>query len=91
MRIGPLARIGPNELVTGDPAMLRRMLGVRSQYQRSDWYIGMRFDPNSDNILSQRDKGLHFALRSKMSAGVSRCSQAAVSITEAMPDTSIHR
>ncbi|SPO04445.1 related to pisatin demethylase (cytochrome P450) [Cephalotrichum gorgonifer] len=65
----PLARIGPNELITSDPGMLRQMLGVRSRYQRSDWYIGMRFDPNSDNILSQRDSGLHHALRSKMSAG----------------------
>lgn len=68
---GPLARIGPNELVTSDPGLLRKMLNVRTRYRRSDWYIGMRFDPHSDNILSQRDNALHHSLRSRMSAGVS--------------------
>lgn len=68
---GPLARIGPNELVTSDPVLLRRMLGVRSKYKRSDWYIAMRFDPRRDNVLSQQDNDLHHVLRTKMAAGVS--------------------
>ena len=33
-RIGSLVRIGPNELVTDDPEVLRRMMAVRSQYTR---------------------------------------------------------
>jgi len=32
--LGSLARIGPNELVTDDPDVLRRMMGVRSAYTR---------------------------------------------------------
>ena len=32
--IGSLARIGPNELVTDDPELLRRMMAVRSEYSR---------------------------------------------------------
>ena len=67
---GSLARIGPNELITSDPALLRRMLGVRTRYKRSDWYIAMRFDPARDNVLSQQDNELHHILRTKMSAGV---------------------
>ena len=31
---GSLARIGPNELVTDDPDVLRRMMAVRSSYER---------------------------------------------------------
>lgn len=31
---GSLARIGPNELVTDDPEVLRRMMAVRSAYER---------------------------------------------------------
>ncbi len=31
---GSLARIGPNELVTDDPEVLRKMMAVRSEYAR---------------------------------------------------------
>lgn len=40
--IGSLARIGPNELVTDDPELLRRMMAVRSDYSRgscTSWTI----------------------------------------------------
>lgn len=32
--LGSLARIGPNELVTDDPELLKRMMAVRSEYSR---------------------------------------------------------
>lgn len=68
--IGSLARIGPNDLVTNDSALLRRMMAVRSLYTRGDWYDAMRFDPERDNLLSMRDDELHRKLRNKMAAGV---------------------
>jgi hypothetical protein len=34
VRIGSLVRVGPNELVTDDPEVLRRMMAVRSGYTR---------------------------------------------------------
>ncbi|KAK7454239.1 hypothetical protein Landi51_03359 [Colletotrichum acutatum] len=68
---GSLARIGPNDLLNDDPALMRRMLGVRSEYRRSDWYDGMRFNPSRDNVLSCRDEDGHAKLRSKMAAGYS--------------------
>jgi hypothetical protein len=70
MAPGSLARIGPNDLVTNDPALMRRMLAVRSPYRRSDWYVGMRFDPTRDNVESQKDEEKHAELRSKIAAGV---------------------
>ncbi|KAF2868641.1 cytochrome P450 [Massariosphaeria phaeospora] len=68
---GSLARIGPNELVTDDPEVLRRMMAVRSTYTRGAWYDAMRFDPGRDNLFSMRDEAAHTKLRSKMAAGYS--------------------
>ncbi|KAK1511856.1 hypothetical protein CTAM01_00786 [Colletotrichum tamarilloi] len=70
-KYGSLARIGPNDLLNDDPGLMRRMLGVRSGYRRSDWYDGMRFNPSRDNVLSCRDEDEHTKLRSKMAAGYS--------------------
>ncbi|PKS13186.1 hypothetical protein jhhlp_000531 [Lomentospora prolificans] len=68
---GPLVRVGPNELITSDPEVLRRMMGVRSPYTRSPWYSAMRLDPSRDNVLSMRDEVGHVKMRAKMSAGYS--------------------
>ncbi|ORY67306.1 cytochrome P450 [Pseudomassariella vexata] len=68
---GSLARIGPNELVTDDPEVLRRMMAVRSAYMRGPWYNAMRFDPTRDNLLSMRDESAHTKLRAKIAAGYS--------------------
>jgi hypothetical protein len=68
---GSLVRIGANTLVTSDPDQVRKMLGVRTQYKRSNWYVAMRLDPSRDNVLSERDDDKHNALRSKMAAGAS--------------------
>ncbi|EON98757.1 putative pisatin demethylase protein [Phaeoacremonium minimum UCRPA7] len=70
-KYGSLARIGPNELVTDDPEVLRKMMGVRSAYTRGPWYDAMRFDPTKDNLFSMRDEVAHTKLRGKMTAGYS--------------------
>ncbi|RDA94984.1 hypothetical protein CP533_0162 [Ophiocordyceps camponoti-saundersi (nom. inval.)] len=70
-KYGSVTRIGPNDLVTSDPELMRRMLHVRTTYKRSDWYDGMRLDPAKDNVISQRDDELHNKLRWKMAAGYS--------------------
>lgn len=67
---GSLARVGPNELVTSDPDILRRVWAVRSPYRRGDFYDAVRFDPSRDNLISMRDDTLHNELRAKMAAGV---------------------
>ncbi len=69
--IGSLARVGPNELVTCDPDILRRVWNVRSQYRRGAFYDAVRFDPTRDNLISQRDDTAHMELKAKMAMGVS--------------------
>ncbi|EON62757.1 hypothetical protein W97_01982 [Coniosporium apollinis CBS 100218] len=68
-KYGPLARIGPNSLVTSDPDLLRRMSAARSPYRRGSWYNAMRMKPRKDNILSVRDEKHHDELRRKMAFG----------------------
>ncbi|KAG5978910.1 hypothetical protein E4U54_007002 [Claviceps lovelessii] len=70
-KYGNIARISPNDIVTCDIGLIRRMLGVRSHYTRSAWYNGMRFEPQKNNIVSMRDDATHAIMRSRMAAGYS--------------------
>ncbi|EFQ32001.1 cytochrome P450 [Colletotrichum graminicola] len=70
-KYGSIVRVGPNDLITSDPELMKRMLNVRTTYRRSIWYEGMRLKPGQDNVLSARDDELHHKLRSKMAAGYS--------------------
>jgi hypothetical protein len=63
---GSLVRVGPNELTTTDPELIRRMSAARSTYIRSDWYKGMRLDPHTENILSEPNVKVHDERRAKM-------------------------
>ncbi|CAK7271329.1 hypothetical protein SEPCBS119000_004544 [Sporothrix epigloea] len=66
---GKLARIGPNWVVCGDPAEIRRIWAARPNYRRGYWYRGLRFDPYRDHTLSTLDEKVHSQLRSKMLPG----------------------
>ncbi|KAF2132268.1 cytochrome P450 [Dothidotthia symphoricarpi CBS 119687] len=65
---GTIARIGPNELLTNDPELIRRMSSARSQYKRSDWYSGVRTDPKRDNLMSELDVHTHDKRRAQMAS-----------------------
>lgn len=56
--------------MTSDPDILRRIWGVRSPYVRGAFYDAVRFDPEQDNLASQRDETKHNELKAKMAAGV---------------------
>jgi cytochrome P450 len=66
---GPIARIAPNWVVCGDAAELRRIWGVRSNWQRGYWYRGLRIDPYKDNSFSTLDDRAHDIMRSKLMPG----------------------
>jgi len=68
-RYGRLARIGPNELLTDDPAVVRRMGGARSAYRRSSWYTPLRMDPYDEGLFSLTDTAAHDRLRAKLAFG----------------------
>ncbi|KAJ0304863.1 hypothetical protein COL516b_005640 [Colletotrichum fioriniae] len=66
---GSLVRIGPNDLVTDDPDILRRMNAARSTYGRSSWYDTTKLNPHEDSLFSLRDTGAHDRLKAKCAAG----------------------
>ncbi|KAH7196656.1 cytochrome P450 [Fusarium flagelliforme] len=68
-QFGPLVRIGPNELLSTDPVVLRRLSAVRSTYTKGDFYTSGRIVPNVDNVVSERDEVKHKAMRAKMAPG----------------------
>ncbi|KAJ8114664.1 hypothetical protein OPT61_g3508 [Boeremia exigua] len=69
---GPIARVGPNELITSSPELLAHMNAVRSQYTRSYWFnASTRFEAGKDHVFSQLDEGKHTKRRQQMAAGYS--------------------
>lgn len=61
-----LVRIGPNELITGDPEILRRINKERSGYDRGSWYTSGRFNPYHDNMFSVEKSADHAKFKSRV-------------------------
>lgn len=68
-RYGPIARIGPNNLLTDDPELTKRILSARSRYTRGPWFDFFNIDPHTPNLLSERHPGKHNRLRYRMAPG----------------------
>lgn len=66
---GSPARIGPNLLVTDDPALIRHINAPGSRWTRSSWYDAMKMDPRQDNVFSTRNEKLHAELKAKEAPG----------------------
>ncbi|KAI0593101.1 pisatin demethylase [Biscogniauxia sp. FL1348] len=64
-KYGPLVRVGPNEITTDDPEVVRRISGARSAYGKDTWYIGSRFNPYRDNMLTTVDAHEHDKLKAR--------------------------
>jgi hypothetical protein len=63
-------RIGPNELLSTDPDVVRHMAAVRGTYTKGAFYTSGKITPGVDNVVSQRDEVKHKAMRAKMASGV---------------------
>jgi cytochrome P450 len=69
---GPVARLGPNDLITASPELIAYMSGVRSPYTRAAWfYADMRMEAGKDHIFSTLDEEKHTKQRAKMASGYS--------------------
>ncbi|KAK0707829.1 cytochrome P450 71A20 [Lasiosphaeris hirsuta] len=62
-------KVGPKWVACGDGEALRKIGGVRSGWQRSFWYRGLRIDPYRDNAFSTLDDEVHEKLRAKLLPG----------------------
>ena len=68
-KYGPLVRIGPNEIMTDDPNIIRDMSAVRSTFTRGEWYLTGRFNPYYDNLFTVLDNHGHKQARARVFAG----------------------
>ncbi|RKU45312.1 hypothetical protein DL546_007167 [Coniochaeta pulveracea] len=68
-KYGPIVRIGTDWVVVGDPAEVRKIWAVRSQWTRAPWYRGLRLDPYRDSTFSTQDEAFHEKLRAKLMPG----------------------
>lgn len=64
-------RIGPNQLLSIDPDVLRHMSAVRSGYTKGRFYASGKIIPGVDNVVSLRDPVKHKEMRALMTPGVS--------------------
>ncbi|KAI1497270.1 pisatin demethylase [Biscogniauxia marginata] len=67
-KYGSLVRVGPNELTTDDPEVIRRMSAARSTYGKDSWYIGGRFNPYHDSMFTCLDVNEHDNIKAKTAA-----------------------
>ncbi|KAK4169772.1 putative cytochrome P450 E-class, group IV [Cladorrhinum sp. PSN259] len=70
-KYGDTVRVGPNDLLTCDPSLIRRSSAARSRYTRSEWYKLSRLDPYDASMLNTLDGKLHDELKSKTAPGYS--------------------
>ncbi|KAI0120338.1 cytochrome P450 [Hypoxylon sp. NC0597] len=66
---GDLFRIGPNQLMTTDVDIIRRMAHPKSAYTRAPFYQTFRFDPTQDNSFSLLDEKEHIRRRTNFGPG----------------------
>lgn len=64
-----LVRVGPNELITGDPDIIRRINKERSGYVRGAWYTGGRLNPYYDNMFSLQQPAAHTRYKARVAHG----------------------
>ncbi|KAI0834132.1 cytochrome P450 [Hypoxylon sp. FL0890] len=66
---GDLFRIGPNQLMTTDVDVIRRMAHPKSAYTRAPFYQTFRFNPTQDHSFSLLEEKEHIRRRTKFGPG----------------------
>ncbi|OTB03602.1 hypothetical protein M426DRAFT_12320 [Hypoxylon sp. CI-4A] len=65
-KYGSLVRIGPKELITDDPEVIKYMSGVKSKYRKSTWYTGSAFNPNHSAMFTLLDPAAHDRVKAQV-------------------------
>lgn len=65
-KYGRLVRVGPNDLITDDPEVLKRMSRARSPYGKDSFYSCTVKHPDHDNIFSMLDVATHDRVKAKL-------------------------
>jgi len=68
-KLGPIFRVGPNQVMTSDAETLWHINAARTQYVRSAWSSAFALDPYDDSLLSELDSAKHDAMRARVGGG----------------------
>ncbi|XDG03945.1 hypothetical protein ABKA04_003560 [Annulohypoxylon sp. FPYF3050] len=68
-RYGPLARTGPNSIVTNDPSILRKIAAARTKYTKHEWFAAATFAPWHRTMVTILDNFNHDKLKAKTAQG----------------------
>ncbi|OHW97442.1 pisatin demethylase [Colletotrichum incanum] len=68
---GSLIRVGPNEVVTNDPKLVRKISGTDERWARDPFYITGKFNPYHDNMFSILNPREHQMAKSRRLAAYS--------------------
>ncbi|KAM0123762.1 hypothetical protein ACHAO1_011221 [Botrytis cinerea] len=70
-KYGPLVRIGPTDIITDDPEIIKKISSARSSHRRGDWYLTGRFNPYYDNMFTMLEPGPHAKAKARTAAAYS--------------------
>jgi cytochrome P450 len=65
---GPLVRIGPNNVITDDPNVLRDINLTKANYSRGSYYQAGRFNPYHENLFAMLEPVSHRAAKARSAA-----------------------
>lgn len=65
-----LIRIGPDMLITDDPAIFKHINGAHTGYARGDWYAVMGLDPYQDTMIASTNTKFHDDVKARAAAGI---------------------
>jgi len=68
---GSVVRIGPNDLITNNADLVRRMSSARGSYLRSSWYSTQEVDTRVHSVISDINTKSHDRFKSYMALGYS--------------------
>lgn len=68
-KYGPLARTGPNSIVTNDPSILRKIASARTKYTKHKWFAAATFAPGHRTMITILDNFNHDKLKAKTAQG----------------------
>ncbi|KAM7212794.1 Pisatin demethylase [Rhypophila decipiens] len=85
----PVVRIGPNDVLTDDVELLRRMGAVRGTYDKSDWYKSLRWQAYVDSTFTTPSHAVHDTRKARIAVAYNISGREQVDLVEPTVDEQV--
>ncbi|KAK4216726.1 Pisatin demethylase [Rhypophila decipiens] len=85
----PVVRIGPNDVLTDDVELLRRMGAVRGTYDKSDWYKSLRWQAYVDSTFTTSNHAVHDTRKARIAVAYNISGREQVDLVEPTVDEQV--